>query len=417
MIRRNITEELLAALADTPVVALNGARQTGKSTLARTLAQSDHPATYLTMDDADVLDAATRDAAAFLRGLPGPVILDEVQRVPELLLAIKAAVDRNRVPGRFFLTGSAQLLLLPRLADTLAGRIEVLTLWPFSQGELAGVRESFIARAFSDGEQMPSGATTGPASTALDPDHLVDVLAGGGFPEAVARSSPARRAAWFSSYVTTVTERTIRDVAEIAGFPDLRRLLAALAARSGSLLNFADLSRTLGMPQTTLKRYASLLEIAFLVQRLPAWSVNVTSRLVKTPKAYVTDSGLLVHLIGADSSRLRVDRDLLGQVLESFVVGELYRQSTWSEPPVRLYHFRTHAGRGVDIVLEAPGGRVVGVEVKLTASPGSADFDGLRALAEEAGRRFVRGVVLCRCERSIPFGPRLQTMPLSELWT
>ena len=413
MLHRTITAGLLSALGDTPVVALNGARQTGKSTLAHVLVASAHPATYLTMDDADVLDAATSDATAFIAGLDGPVVLDEVQRAPGLLLAIKAAVDRDRLPGRFFLTGSAQLLLLPRLADTLAGRIEVLTLWPFSRGEVTGVRDCLVERLFH-----PDGLERSPTAddARLARDALASMMVAGGFPEAVARASDARRAAWFRSYIATVTERTVRDVAEIAGLPELRRLLAALAARSGALLNLADLSRTLGLPQTTVKRYAALLEIAFLTLRLPAWTVNIASRVVKTPKMYIADSGLLTHLIGADADRLADDPTLFGQVLESFVVAELRRQSTWSSLAAGMHHFRTHAGREVDVVFEDPSGRVVGVEIKATTSPSSADFAGLRALAEAAGPRFVRGVVICLCDRPLPFGPRLQSLPLAQLW-
>ena len=259
-------------------------------------------------------------------------------------------------------------MALPRLADTLAGRIEILTLHPFTQGEMARVRGS------------------------------------------------ARRTAWFRSYVETATERTVRDVAEISGLPDLRRLLAALAYRSGSLVNAADLSRTLGLPQTTLKRYLALLEIAFLLKRLPAWSANLTTRLVKTPKMYITDSGLLAHLLAADAQRLRDEPALFGQVLENFVVGEIDRQSTWSDLPVSLMHYRTHVGREVDLVLEDDRGRIVGIEVKATASPAASDFKGLRSLADAAGDRFQRGVLLCLSDTAVPFGPRLQTLPASALW-
>ncbi len=334
-------------------------------------------------------------------------MLDEIQRAPALLLAIKASVDRDRSAGRFLLTGSAQLMALPRLADTLAGRIEILTLHPFTQGEMAGLRETFIERAFSAANSL-QGSTI-PAA------ELRERVAAGGYPEALARSSAARRSAWFRSYVTTATERTVRDVAEISGLPDLRRLLAALAYRSGSLVNVADLSRTLGVPQTTLKRYLALLEIAFLVQRLPAWSANLTTRLVKTPKIYVTDSGLLAHLLATDPQRMSREPTQFGQILESFVITEIDRQAAWSEVPVRLLHYRTHVGREVDLVLEDDQGRIVGVEVKATASPAASDFNGLRALAEAAGQRFHRGLLLC-LGAAVPFGPRLQTLPVSALW-
>jgi predicted AAA+ superfamily ATPase len=414
MIERNLTPAVLAALADTPVVALHGARQTGKSTLAQAIATTAHPARYYTLDDSDVLSAVRDDARAFLDGLDGPVVIDEIQRAPQLLLAVKAAVDRDRRPGRFLLTGSAQLMALPRRADTLAGRIEVLTLHPFTQGELAGVRERLVDRLFGDAALARAPASE--IAPAQGRSQVIDRVVAGGFPEAVSRSSQSRRSAWFRAYVETATERTVRDVSEIAGLPDLRRLLAALAYRSGSTVSAADLSRTLAVPQTTLKRYLALLEIAFLVQRLPAWSANVTSRLVKTAKIYVSDSGLLAHLLGADARRLADEPMLFGQMLESFVVAEIDRQVGWADTPVRLFHFRTHGGREVDLVLEDDRGRVVGVEVKATASPSSADFAGLRALAEAAGKRFHRGVVVCMAADAIPFGPMLQTLPLAALW-
>jgi len=410
MLPRALTDSLLTALGDTPVVALHGARQTGKSTLSKAIADSSHPAAYYTLDDASVLAAATDDPTAFVAGLAGPVVLDEIQRAPGVLLAVKAAVDRDRTPGRFLLTGSAQLMALPRLADTLAGRIEILTLHPFTQGEMAQSREAFVERAFSSAPGLPA-----PSGAPLVADLRERVVAGG-YPEAVARSNASRRAAWFRSYVETATERTVRDVAEITGLPDLRRLLAALAYRSGSLVNAADLSRTLGLPQTTLKRYLALLEIAFLVRRLPAWSANLTTRLVKTPKVFITDSGLHAHLLGAGAQRLGDEPSLFGQVLEGFVVNEVDRQSTWSEVPVRLLHYRTHAGREVDLVLEDERGRVVGIEVKATASPTASDFKGLDSLAEAAGQRFHRGLLLCLGGGAVPFGERLQTLPVSALW-
>lgn len=409
MLHRTLTDAVVTALSDTPVVALHGARQTGKSTLAKAIAGSLHPAAYFTLDDAPVLAAATDDPAAFVGGLAGPVVLDEIQRAPGLLLAIKASVDRDRSAGRFLLTGSAQLMALPRLADTLAGRIEVLTLHPFTQGEMAGLRETFIDRCFS--------TATGLQGSAMKAAELRERVAAGGYPEAVARTGAARRSAWFRSYVATATERTVRDVAEISGLPDLRRLLAALAYRSGSLVNVADLSRTLGVPQTTLKRYLALLEIAFLVRRLPAWSANLTTRLVKTPKVYVTDSGLLVHLLATDPQRMSEEPTQFGQILESFVVTEIDRQATWSEVPVQLLHYRTHVGREVDLVLEDERGRIVGIEVKATVSPSASDFNGLRSLAEAAGERFHRGLLLCLSDAAVPFGPRLQTLPVAALWS
>lgn len=405
MISRHITPSLLQALSDTPVVFLNGARQTGKSFLARWLAATDHPARYLTLDDVAVLAAAHGDPTSFVAGLDGPVVLDEVQRVPRLFLAIKALVDRGRQPGRFLLTGSADVLLLPELADSLAGRMEILTLHPLSQGEIEGHPEGFIETVFTD--KLTDLAVGGaPGLT------LLDRIQTGGYPEMQTRTSPHRRNAWFSSYISTILSRDVRDLAHIEGLAALPRLLSLLAARAASLLNFAELSRTTGIPQTTLKRYLSLLETTFLVYYLPAWSGNLGKRLVKAPKLMLNDTGLLVHLLGGDLG----PGTQLGPVLENFVVTELRKQSAWSSRRVQFFHFRTQIGREVDLVLEDSSGRVVGIEVKATATLGTEDFKGLRTLADDLGDRFHRGVVLYTGSESIPFGPRLHALPVESLW-
>jgi uncharacterized protein len=410
MLARNLTPSILAALGDTPVVFVAGARQSGKTTLVRELAGGVHPARYLTLDDLAVLAAARRDPEGFLAGLVGPVVLDEVQRVPELLLAIKAEVDRRRVPGRFLLTGSANFLALPKVADSLVGRMEVCTLWPFSQGELAGYREVFLDRMFSD--RISEVAVPATSRT-----ELVRRILCGGFPEIQGRVRAERRAAWFRAYLTTLVQRDVRDLAAIEGLAQLPQLLALVAARTGSTTNLADLSRTAALPQTTLKRYLALIEALFLVHRVPAWSTNLTSRQVKAPKLYLVDSGLAAHLLGLDEVRLEADTGLFGGLLESFVVGELSRQVTWSPLHPRLHHFRTHEGREVDMVLEDVHGRLLGIEVKATASPTARDVAGLKALAELAGDRFVRGILLYTGRESVPLARNIHAMPVSTLWS
>ena len=405
VISRHITPSLLQALSDTPVVFLNGARQTGKSFLARRLAATAHPARYLTLDDVAVLAAAHSDPTGFIAGLDGPVVLDEVQRVPRLFLAIKALVDRDRQSGRFLLTGSADVLLLPELADSLAGRMEVLTLHPLSQGEIEGHLEGFIEALFAD--QLPDLAVGGAPDLAL-----LDRIQTGGYPEMQTRTSPHRRNAWFSSYISTILQRDVRDLAHIEGLAALPRLLSLLAARAASLLNFAELSRTTGIPQTTLKRYLALLETTFLVYYLPAWSGNLGKRLVKAPKLMLNDTGLLVHLLGGDLG----PGTQLGPVLENFVATELRKQARWSSRRVQFFHFRTQVGREVDLVMEDNSGRIVGIEVKATATPGADDFKGLRSLAADLGDRFHRGVVLYTGPEVIPFGARLHALPVESLW-
>ena len=409
MIRRNITHAILEALSDRPVVLVNGARQTGKSTLVQWMARNQHPARYITLDDATVLAAAREDPAGFLAGFDGPVILDEVQRAPELFMAIKAEVDRDRHPGRFLLTGSADVMLLPSLSESLAGRMEIHTLWPLSQGEIDSAKETFIDAIF-----------TKSATPALDPtidaSDVVDRMLRGGYPEVVTRLSPSRRKAWFGSYVTTILQRDVRDLANIEHLRAMPRLLALLAARTASLLNFSELSRSLGLPQSTLKRYMALLETAFLLQPLPAWSANLGKRIVRSPKVVLNDSGLAAHLIGIDKQRLMTDPYLTGSLLESFVVTELRKQAGWSRTVPQLFHFRTQTGQEVDIVLEDAAGRVVGIEVKASATVAGNDFKGLRVLKESISGRFLRGIVLYLGSESVTFGPKLSAHPISALW-
>ena len=409
MLYRQITGPLLDALADTPVVLLHGARQTGKSTLAQWLAGEKHKARYLTLDDAGVLAAARGDPSGFIDGLEGPVVLDEVQRAPELFLAIKASVDRDRKPGRFLLTGSANVLLLPRLSESLAGRLEVLKLWPLSQGEIEGLKEGFVDALFA--RELPT-LTKVRAGTA----RLANRLLSGGYPVIQGRLSEARQKAWFGSYITTILQRDVRDLANIEGLTALPRLLSLLAARATSLLNLSELSRSFAMPLSTLKRYMALLETIFLIQALPPWSSNLSKRLVKTPRLVLGDTGLMSYLLGLTEQRLAEHPNLIGPLLENFVVMELQKQATWSRVQPQLFHFRTQTGQEVDIVLEDSAGQLVGVEVKAASTVSMQDFKGLRALAELAGRRFHRGVVLYTGSEPIPFGPRLHALPVSALW-
>lgn len=409
MIQRNLTSQLRAALTDTPVVLLNGARQTGKSTLARALAPDAFPggpATYATLDDSSMLAAATEDPDGYVRGLSGPVILDEVQRAPELFRAVKAEVDRDRRPGRFLLTGSADVFLLPVASESLAGRMEVVTLWPLSQGEIEGRDERFIDAAFADAL---------PAAPATDGDSVWTRLVRGGYPEAAERADPERRAKWFESYVTTILQRDVRDLARIEGLSEMPRLLALVAARTATLLNASELSRSSGLPASTLKRYLTLLQATFLVRELPAWSTNRSKRLVKSPKLLVADSGLAAHLTGFDGPGGGT-LDLPGLLLETFVVGELAKQAGWSRRRVSLHHYRTQGGREVDVVLEDPAGRIVGVEVKAAGSVSGQDFRGLRALRDERPEAFQRGIVLYGGTSNVPFGDDLTAVPLAALW-
>lgn len=407
MLDRNLAAAVARSLADTPVVFIQGARQTGKSTLVRARHSVDRR--YLTLDDAATLAAAEADPQGLVQRLSGPVTIDEVQRVPGLALAIKAAVDSDRTPGRFLLTGSANVLVLPKLADSLAGRMEIHTLWPLSQGEIAGHVDDFIDAVFAPTLRPP-------AVTAEPWDRLMARLAAGGYPEARERADPRRRDAWFGSYVTAILQRDVRDLSNVRDLADLPRLLALVASRAAGLLDYADLARALQMPQTTLKRYAALLEATCLLHTVPAWFTNVGKRLAKSPKLILSDTGLLTHLIGASADRLAADPTLAGGVLENFVALELLKQRGWSTAAPTLHHFRTHAGQEVDLVLEDRAGRIVGIEVKSSASIDNGHLSGLRALADAAGARFLRGIVLYTGGQALPFGPNLHALPMTTLF-
>lgn len=410
MIQRHISTAVLEALADTPVVLLHGARQTGKSTLVKQLASGEHPSRYFTLDDPAVLSAAQHDPSGFVTALKEPVVIDEVQKAPALFTAIKAAVDRDRRPGRFLLTGSADVMLLPRLSESLAGRMEILTLWPLSQGEIEGTKEAFIDAAFSN--ELPKKIKS--------PQNWDEILARvlrGGYPVIQARLADARRKAWFGSYVTAILQRDVRDLSGIEGFTQLPRLLSLLAARSTALLNFSELSRSIAIPQTTLKRYIALFEMTFLIQTLPAWSSNLSKRLVKTPKFILNDTGLMAHLLGLNQERLAMENTLAGPLLENFVVMELRKQAAWSKTRPQLFHFRTLTGQEVDFVLEDEAGKLVGIEVKASATVTAKDLRGLYALAELTGKRFRNGVILYTGHETVSFSAQLHAMPISALWT
>ncbi len=399
---------LADACTDTPVVLVCGARQTGKTTLVR---EAFDAASFRTLDDTTVLAAAKSDPRGFLENLPAPVVIDEVQHCPELFPAIKLLVDRERTPGLFVLTGSANVLLLPKLSESLAGRMEVLTLHPLAQAEILGGPRDVIAALFGDDFSPP-------ALPAVPRAEIAAMLLAGGYPESLARPA-ARRGRWFESYLTTILQRDVRDIADIASLTLLPRILAVLAARTANLLNVTGLAHDLVTPYATLTRYLVVLETTYLTARLPAWSGNLGTRAIKTPKVYVRDTGLAGHLLGLDAARL-LGTDgggtILGALLETFVVMELMKHSSWSESRPALFHFRTQARQEVDVVLEKRSGEIVGIEVKAAATVNAHDFKGLIALRDAAGERFHRGVVFYSGDTTVAFGENLFAVPLSFLW-
>ncbi len=409
MIERALTAPLLAAVGDTPVVLLLGGRQTGKSTLVTSLADRGYQAEYVTLDDPTELAAARRDPVGFVERFDDRVILDEAQRAPELFLPIKAAVDRDRRPGRFLLTGSANVLFAPAVAEALAGRMEALTLWPFSAAELEGrPGKRFIEWLFAESPELPA---VEPSSRA----ELVSRLIAGGYPEAVARADDERRWRWFASYLTTILERDVRALADIDRLEELPAVLTAIALRSRGPINRSGLSQDLGIPNSTIERYLVLLDRVFVVRRLTAWHNRLGPRLVKAPKMLISDSGLLCQLLRIDRDRLADDPATLGLVLEGYVGMELVKSAGLSETDARVMHYRTSKGTEVDFLVESGGGRVAGIEVKAAASVDAGDFSRFERLEQTLGERFARGVILYTGDRVVPFGERLEAWPLALL--
>jgi len=408
-LERYLRPRIQEALADTPVVVLNGPRQAGKTTLARSLCSDGFR--YLSLDDAATLLAARQDPTGLVRGLDRAVI-DEVQRAPALMLALKQAIDNDRRPGRFLLTGSADLRTLPSVADSLAGRMEVLTLLPFAASERAGSAGHWLDQVFSgDIAGLPAvnpATDTGPA--------LVERVLLGGYPEVIARSSVRRRQAWLSQYVQALLSRDVRDIASIEKLDQLPRLLQALALMSGQLTNINQLAGQVGLDHKTASRYVGIFEQLFLLRRLQPWLGNPLSRIIKAPRLHLLDSGLLAHLQGVGLAQLERDRSHFGALLESFVVSELFKLASWSEEQVQLHFFRDKDQREVDVVLEAGDGRLVGVEVKAKASLQRADLGGLHRFAALADERFHAGIVLYDGEQTLPMGSGLWAVPLGTLW-
>lgn len=402
---RHVEASVLAALADTRVVLVNGARQAGKSTLVGLCAPAD--ARRIVLDNPAERNAAAADPTEFVRS-DRMLVIDEIQRVPDLLLAIKESVDVDPRPGRFLLTGSAGLASLRAAPDALPGRLETVELWPLSQGEIDRRPDRFIDAVF--------GASEPDHDSSESREGYIGRLVRGGFPEALARTEPSRRERFLDSYVENILSRDVLAVSEIEHTAALAALVRLLAARSGQLLVPGNLASALELPRNTIARYLGLLEAVFLIKRVPAFSRNLSARAVGTAKVAFVDSGIATNLVGADIESLQRLDSPLGPLLEGFVLMELARATTWARHRVAMSHYRTKDGVEVDAVLQDRRGQVVGIEVKARSTVTDRDFNGLRHLAARLGPDFVRGVVLYTGPRTLPFGPRFRAMPLSALW-
>jgi hypothetical protein len=411
MYRRKVTHLLKQSLRDTPAVIINGARQTGKSTLVQSLIKKSSNFQYLTLDNANILTQAKLDPVGFIEGIdekvPSPIIIDEIQRAPELLLSIKNCIDKNRKPGRFVLTGSVNLFLLPKLGDSLAGRTEIFTLWPLSQGEIEGVRANFIKNCFEG--KIPK------TFKAENREGLLERISKGGYPEGMTRKG-TRQEAWFSSYIATILQRDVREIADVQGISKLPRLLSLLATRSATLVNMSDIATSTEIPYATLNRYIDLLKATFLIALIPAWSSNLGLRLIKSPKLLINDTGLLLSLLGVNRERLGKDSILFGSVLETFVGMELLKLISGEEEQFTLHHYRTLNRQEVDYVIERKNGEIIGIEVKSSSTISPSDLKGLKNLAEATKTKFAQGIVLYGGQEVIPLGDRVIAMPISGLW-
>lgn len=414
--RRHIKAGLDAALDDTPVAIVVGPRQAGKSTLASVVAE-ERGARYVTLDDDGLRGAANEDPTGFVENATLPLCIDEFQKAPALIPAIKARVDRARTGGErpagmFILTGSANVWTTLRISESLVGRAERVPLWPLSQGELLGRRETFIDDLFA-------GRVAQIANAPIGRSAIADALSTGGYPEAVARRDPRRRGHWFEEYVAMTLERDVRDLVRNAQqLDELPTLLRLAATRISGLLSPTGIARDAGMSRPTVQRYLALLEQLFLLIRARAWSRNIGQRLIKAPKVWLPDTGLACRLLDYDRARFEEDETALaGSLFENFVAMELVKQAAWAETGARIHHLRTAGGREVDVLIERGDGSVCGIEVKLGATARSLDFAALRHLQSKLGPRFKLGAVVHTGSETLSFGKGLWALPVSALWT
>jgi len=403
---RQIQARLLEALQDTPVVLLAGPRQAGKTTLVKQIAEG-KGLRYLTMDDELARLSAKEDPTGFIRSIDC-VVIDEIQRAPQLLLAIKKSVDEDRRPGRFLLTGSANLMVLPTVADSLAGRMETMHLMPLSQSEMSVQSANWIDSVFAERILQLNEVSEG--------HDLVQRVLRGGYPEAVSRPNAKRRAAWARKYMDAIIQRDVRDISGIEKIDQLPRFLNALAQTAGQMCNYTQLGGQVGLDGKTVASYMGIFEQMYLLQRVEVWARNRLSRVVKSPKLQFIDSGLLAALLDLNIEEVQRNRTRFGNVLETFVFSELLKHTTSSDSRYRLLYYRDADKVEVDVVVENSLGQLVGVEVKASATVNEYDLKGLKKLAKLSGDQFKMGVLLYDGKETLPMGNNIWAAPISTLW-
>jgi predicted AAA+ superfamily ATPase len=411
LIPRGIEPELRDILSVSRAAAITGPRQAGKSTLARQLQAAGVVPNYFTLDDEATRNAARADPDGFALSLPRPAVIDEVQRVPSLMLAVKQILDNDPAPGQFLLTGSADLLTARVVADALPGRVEYLNLWPLARAEIEGKRGSVIDALLDGRPPQVSGAPKGRAASA-------ELVVAGGFPDAL-RRTPRQRVRYLRSYVEATLARDLQEIGSVrVDRSKLEQLLRLLAARTSGLVNYAALGRELAHDEKTVKAHTELLTQLFLIHRLRPWSANLGARQVKTPKLLLTDTGLAAALVGVDAARYSAPDQgaLAGGLFETFVVMELIKQAGWSTAPVEAFFYRDTEKREVDLVIESASGDVAAVEAKSTSAVTASDTRGLRLLRDKLGPRFKSGIVVYSGEHTLPIDDRIWALPISGLW-
>jgi uncharacterized protein len=408
VIARQSLPQVVETLTYARVTLVMGARQVGKSTLVRKIASDHHPAQSFNLDDQATRQAARNDPTGFVAGLTGPVAIDEVQRVPDLLLAIKEAVDLDPVPGRFLLTGSANILTAPRIYDALTGRINIERLWPLAQSEIEGSTSNLVDALFAGAPPQLADAPVGRVA-------WVSRAVLGGYPEVATRPAGRGRESWFSDYVTTVLERDLRNLSAAYKLDEIPRLLRTLAAQAANIYVAESTGNKLGLNKKTIQSYTELLETVFLIQRIPAWRPGIGAREVQKPKLYFVDTGLLADQLGANEDRVANDNQIVGKVLENFVGVELLKHLTWAKTRAQLFHYRRDVHE-VDMVIEDRAGNIVAAEVKAAASFDTADYRELARLRDARTETFRAGVLFYAGAQTLPLGDRLWALPISSLW-